>query len=40
MEGLETLLKKLESLSKGSVNFVITVSADVDTMTPGVKAYL
>ena len=40
MEGLETLLKKLESLSKGSVNFVITVSADVDAMTPGVKAYL
>ena len=40
MEGLETLLKKLESLSKGSVNFVITVSADVETLTPGVKAYL
>lgn len=40
MEGLENLLKKLESLSKGSVSFVITVSADVDTMTPGVKAYL
>lgn len=40
MEGLETLLKKLESLSKGSVNFVITVSADEDSMTPGVKAYL
>ena len=37
---LETLLKKLESLSKGSVNFVITVSADVETLTPGVKAYL
>ncbi len=40
MEGLETLLKKLESLSKGSVNFVITVSADEASMTPGVKAYL
>ncbi|MBQ8611756.1 MAG: hypothetical protein IJ412_08635 [Oscillospiraceae bacterium] len=38
--GLECLLKKLESLSKGSVSFVITVSADVETLTPGIKAYL
>ncbi len=40
MIGLEELLKKLESLSRGSVSFVITVSADVDTLTEGVKAYL
>ena len=40
MEGLETLLKKLESLSKGSFNFFITFSADEASLTPGVKAYL
>lgn len=40
MDGLENLLKRLESLSKGSVHFVITVSANEEDMTPGVKAYL
>lgn len=40
LAGLETLLKKLDCLSKGSVSFVITVSADAETLTPGIKAYL
>ncbi len=38
--GLEELLKRLESLSRGSVNFVITVSADESTLPDVVKAYL
>ena len=38
--GLEKLLDRLESLSKGSVHFVITVSADVESLTPGIKNYL
>lgn len=41
MDGLERLLKRLESLSKdGSIQFVITVSANVEDLTPGIKAYL
>lgn len=40
MEGLEKLLKKLESLSKDSVKFIVTVSADLADIPEGVKAYL
>ncbi len=40
MAGLENLLKRLEGLSKGSVHFVITVSADVEGLTPGIRAYV
>ncbi len=40
MAGLEILLKKLEALAKDSISFTITVSANEEDMTPGVKAYL
>lgn len=40
MTGLETLLKRLETLSKDSIRFIITVSADLSLIPAGVKAYL
>ena len=40
MEGLDRLLEKLEALSRGSIKFVLTVSANVEDMTPGVRSYL
>ena len=40
LDGLDDLLKRLDVLSKDSVRFVITVSADTDELSDGVKAYL
>ena len=40
LNGLAGLLKRIEVLSKDSVRFVITVSADADELGDEIKAYL